>query len=65
MGVGGKRVKALDDTLQERGASLRHVQAFLGHERILTTVLYTRISVKKLKGVYRSPHPFELDTPNK
>ena len=49
--------------LLEGGAGLRHVQAFLGHESIETTVLYTRVSVKKLQEVHRRTHPFEVNAP--
>lgn len=50
--------------LLEGGAGLRHVQAFLGHEHIGTTVIYTKVSVKKLREVHRRTHPFEMGNPD-
>lgn len=48
--------------LLEGGAGLRYVQAFLGHEHIRTTVIYTKVSVKKLQEVHQQTHPFEKDS---
>ena len=39
------------------GADLRHVQALLGHRRLTTTALYTRVAVRDLCGVIARCHP--------
>ncbi|MFG0319027.1 MAG: tyrosine recombinase XerC [Planctomycetota bacterium JB042] len=43
--------------LLNRGANLRLVQEFLGHERITTTQIYTHLDVKRLTDAYRESHP--------
>lgn len=40
-----------------RGANLRLVQEFLGHERITTTQIYTHLDLKRLEETYRKTHP--------
>lgn len=42
-----------------RGAGIREVQAFLGHERISTTEIYTRVVKDDLRAVVRLCHPRE------
>jgi integrase/recombinase XerD len=41
------------------GADLRHVQALLGHRRLTTTALYTRVAITDLRSVIRNCHPRE------
>lgn len=41
----------------EHGADLRHIQEILGHERVTTTGIYTRVTIKHLKEAYRRSHP--------
>ncbi len=41
----------------ENGADVRFVQAMLGHVKLETTALYTRVSIKKLQEVHASTHP--------
>ncbi len=38
-------------------ADIRHIQAFLGHESLSTTELYTRVEVSDLKKVIERAHP--------
>ena len=42
-----------------RGAALREVQAILGHKKIRTTELYTRVSKEDLKQALKKNHPRE------
>ena len=41
------------------GASVRHVQALLGHRSITTTALYTRVETRDLRMVLERAHPRE------
>ena len=45
--------------LMQRGVDIRYVQAFLGHERLETTQIYTRVAMKHAANVIRSLHPRE------
>jgi integrase/recombinase XerD len=41
----------------ENGADVRVIQEMLGHAKITTTELYTRVSINLLKQVYSATHP--------
>lgn len=43
--------------LLNRGANLRLVQEFLGHENLTTTQIYTHLDARRLKEEYRKAHP--------
>ncbi len=44
----------------ENGADVRYVQELLGHARLDTTTIYTRVTIQKLKEVHAATHPARL-----
>ncbi|QGY33067.1 site-specific tyrosine recombinase XerC [Pantoea cypripedii] len=43
----------------ENGADTRHIQAILGHEKLETTQVYTRVAIGHLQKVHEKTHPAE------
>lgn len=48
---------AMATHMLDNGADIRHIQAMLGHARLETTQIYTRVSIAKLKQVHAATHP--------
>jgi integrase/recombinase XerD len=46
----------------EGGADIRYVSEMLGHAKLETTALYTRVSISKLRAVHAATHPAGNDT---
>jgi len=41
----------------DRGADVRVIQEMLGHVSLLSTQVYTHVSIAKLKAVHAATHP--------
>jgi len=41
----------------DNGADVRYVQEMLGHARLTTTQIYTKVSIEKLKEIHAATHP--------
>ena len=41
----------------ENGADVRYIQEMLGHAKLTTTQVYTRVSIQKLKEIHAATHP--------
>jgi len=47
----------------EGGADIRHVQQMLGHVNIVSTQIYTRVSLRSLESVHSATHPGAANNP--
>jgi len=45
----------------EGGSDIRFVQQMLGHSSLLTTQIYTQVSIRKLKQIHKATHPACLE----
>jgi integrase/recombinase XerD len=43
----------------DAGADVRYISEMLGHRKLETTMIYTRVSVAKLREVHAATHPAE------
>ena len=48
---------AMATEMLEGGADVRFIQEILGHSRLTTTAVYTRVSIAKLKQIHTATHP--------
>jgi integrase/recombinase XerD len=48
---------AMATHMLEGGADVRFIQEMLGHVRLDSTEIYTRVSIKKLKAIHAATHP--------
>ena len=48
----------------DRGADVRYVGELLGHQKLETTMVYTRVSLAKLREVHNRFHPAEQKDPD-
>ena len=46
--------------LLERGLDIRYVQEFLGHRSLRSTQIYTRVTIRDLRKMYKRYHPKEM-----
>ena len=50
--------------MHDAGADIRDIQAILGHAKLDTTQIYTRVSLKKLLDTHSKTHPAEKPDPD-
>jgi integrase/recombinase XerD len=48
----------------DAGADVRHISEMLGHKKLETTMIYTRVSLAKLREVHAATHPAERGRQN-
>ncbi len=48
----------------ENGADIRFIQSMLGHAKLETTQIYTRVSIRKLQEIHEATHPAKLSRQN-
>jgi integrase/recombinase XerD len=46
----------------EGGADIRYIQAILGHARLETTEIYTKVSIRHLQAIHAACHPGATNT---
>lgn len=54
---------AMATAMHDNGADIRYLQVMLGHVKLETTQVYTRVSVQQLKRVHDQTHPAEQPPP--
>ena len=47
--------------LLQNKANLRHIQEILGHASVLSTQVYTSVTIEELKEAHAACHPRNLD----
>ncbi len=51
---------AMATAMLDNGADIRYLQEILGHARLDTTQLYTKVSIEKLKEIHSATHPAKM-----
>lgn len=55
---------AMATHMLENGADIRYIQAMLGHSDLMSTQIYTHVSIRKLQEIHTATHPAKLEDRN-
>ena len=55
---------AMATHMLENGADIRYIQAMLGHSDLMSTQIYTHVSIRKLQEIHTATHPARLEDRN-